>query len=103
MDKLKFCLSLRERGHDTNEIKKIMKAQGFKDSEIQYYLKTSDNIFLKQLTDKNKLKKPNKSLKTIGLFLSLILLISVLLGYTTIGILGLFAIWSILGFSTSRT
>lgn len=106
MNKLDYSTSLREKGFASNDIKKKMKAKGFEESEIQYYLKKSDEIFLNQLIRNNKTSKPkgklNKGIKMIVLALSLILLISAFLGYARIGLLGLFIIWSLVGFSSYR-
>lgn len=83
-----------------------MKEKGFEESEIQYYLKKSDEIFLNQLIRSNKTSKPkgklSKGIKTIVMVLSLILLTSVFLGYARIGLIGLFIIWSLVGFSSFR-
>ena len=49
MNKLDYCISLREKGLDSIEIKKRLKAEGMEESQIQYYFKKSDNIFLNQL------------------------------------------------------
>lgn len=82
-----------------------MEEQGFEDSEIQYYLKKSDEIFLNQSIHYKGLKPKGKSkniLKMIALGFSFMLLVSVLLGYVKIGLLGLFILWSIVGLSTYK-
>lgn len=105
MNKLKYSISLREKGFASNDIKKMMKAKGFEESEIQYYLKRSDEIYLNQLINNKRAQsdgKPNVGLKIIALGLSLILLVSAFLGYIKIGLFGLFIIWSIVGFTSKR-
>jgi len=39
MNKLDYCIALREKGLVSDDIKKKMKENGFEESEIQYYLK----------------------------------------------------------------
>jgi hypothetical protein len=106
MNKLNYSIWLREKGLDSNDIKKKMKEKGFEESEIQYYLKKSDEIFLKQLIRNNKTSKSKgklgKGIKMVVLVLSLLLLISAFLGYARIGLIGLFIIWSLVGFSSFR-
>ena len=105
MNKLKYSISLRVKGFDTNDIKKKMKEKGFEESEIQHYLKKSDEIFLNQLIHNKKSKskgKLNNGIKMIALALSFILLISAFYGYTTIGLLGLFFVWSLVRFGSYR-
>lgn len=82
-----------------------MKEKGFEDSEIQYYLKKSDEIFLNQSINYKGLKPKGKSknvIRTIALALTFLLLLSVLLGYAKIGILGLVILWSMVSFSTYK-
>lgn len=98
-------MSLRAKGLSSGDIKKKMEEQGFEDSEIQYYLKKSDEIFLNQSIHYKGLKPKGKSkniLKMIALGFSFMLLVSVLLGYVKIGLLGLFILWSIVGLSTYK-
>ena len=105
MNKLDYSVSLRAKGLGSADIKKKMVEKGFTDSEIQYYLKKSDEIFLNQSIHYKglKSKRTNKStLKIISLFLTLLLLLSVLLGFVRVGILGLIILWGIVGFVTSR-
>jgi hypothetical protein len=105
MNKLGYCISLREKGLTSNDIKKKMKEKGFKESEIQHYMKKSDEIFLNKLIHNKKSKsngKLNNGIKMIALALSFILLISAFYGYTTIGLLGLFFVWSLVKFSSYR-
>jgi hypothetical protein len=105
MNKLDYSISLREKGLESDEIKKKMKEKGFEESEIQYYFKKSDEIFLdqsihyKRTNSKGNLKK---GVKMIALALSLILLIGVLYGYATIGFVGLFILWCLVGYSSYR-
>ena len=102
MNKLDFSISLREKGLDSGDIRKKMKEKGFEDSEIQYYLKKSDEIFLNQHIQYKtaKFKKSKRGLKTIALVLSLILLTGVFFGYGTIGFIGLFIMWTLVGYSS---
>ncbi|WP_422858240.1 hypothetical protein ACOKFD_12565 [Flagellimonas sp. S174] len=105
MNKLDYCVSLRAKGFDSKDMRKKMKENGFEESEMQYYLKKSDEIFLNQSIHyrglKSKGKKKN-SLKMIGLGLSLILLVGVIFGYVRIGLLGLFIVWSLVGYSSYK-
>ena len=82
-----------------------MQEKGYKDSEISYYLKKSDEIFLNKLIQKKR-RKPGKKrgniIKVIALVFSLLLLIVVLLGYLRIGVLGLIIVWTIVGYSSYR-
>ncbi len=105
MDKLDYSISLREKGLSSDEIKKKMKEKGFDDSEIQHYLKKSDEIFLNQSIHYRRSKsrkKMNNGLKMIILVLSLILLIGVFYGYATMGLLGLFILWSLIRYSSYK-
>jgi hypothetical protein len=105
MNKLDYSISLREKGLVSNDIKQKMKEKGFDESEIQYYFKKSDDFFLNQLINNKKSKskgKPNNSIKMIALTLSLTLLISAFFGYVKIGLLGLFIIWSIVGYGSYK-
>ncbi|WP_282135965.1 hypothetical protein [Seonamhaeicola maritimus] len=105
MNKLDFSISLREKGLASEDIKRKMKENGFEDSEIHYYLKKSDEIFLNQLIEYRRSrsrKNGNNGIKMIILILSLILLIGVFFDYATIGLLGLFIIWSLVGYSSFR-
>lgn len=105
MNKLDFSISLREKGLSSKDIKKEMKERGFDDSEIQYYLKKSDEIFLNQSYryDRYKSKgKNNGKLKMFTLIISLVLLTGVFLGYATIGFIGLFILWSIIGYGSFK-
>ena len=105
MNKLDYCIALREKGLVSDDIKKKMKENGFEESEIQYDLKKSDEIFLNRLIN-NKIPKSKEKLKNgikmIILALSLLLLISAFIGYATIGLLGLFVIWSLVGYSSYK-
>jgi hypothetical protein len=105
MNKLDYSISLREKGLISDAMKEKMKENGFEESEIQYYLKKSDEIFLNNLILNKRSeskRKLNNNMKMILLVLSLILLLSALLGYTKIGLLGLFFIWSVVGYSSYR-
>ena len=105
MNKLDYSVSLRAKGLGSEEIKKIMEEKGFEDSEIQYYLKKSDEIFLNQSIHYKGLKSRGKnknSMKMIALVLSLILLVGVFFGYAKIGLLGLLVVWSLVGYSSYK-
>ncbi|GGG54907.1 hypothetical protein GCM10011414_25950 [Croceivirga lutea] len=103
MNKLDYSVSLRAKGLGSEDIKNKMKEKGFDDSEIQYYLKKSDEIFLKQSINYKGLRPKRKnSMKMIALGLSLILLVSVFFGYAKIGLLGLFIVWSLVGYTSYR-
>jgi len=105
MNKLDYSLSLREKGLSSDEIKKKMKEKGFEESQIEYYLKKSDDIFLNNPISNTKSKRNRKAknrLKTVTLFLSLFLLYFVFFGYARIGLLGLFILWSLLGYSAYK-
>ena len=105
MNKLDYSISLRAKGLGSEDIKKKMEEKGFADSEIQYYLKKSDEIFLNQSIRYKGLKSKgtNKNtLKMISLALTLLLLLSVLFGFVKIGLLGLVILWGIVGFITRR-
>ncbi|WP_299251798.1 hypothetical protein [uncultured Lacinutrix sp.] len=105
MNKLDYSISLRKKGFGSNEIKKRLKEEGLEESQIQYYLKKSDEIFLNQLINNNKSESSGKTvlgIKMIALVLSLLLLFAVFFGYARIGLLGLFVIWSLIGYSSFR-
>ncbi|WP_292891954.1 hypothetical protein [Nonlabens sp.] len=89
MNKLDYSISLREKGFGSNEIKKRLKEEGLEESQIQYYLKKSDEIYLNQLIDNKKFKpstKTKKGIKITSLILSLLLLFSVFFGHVRIGL-----------------
>lgn len=105
MNKLDYCISLREKGLSTADIKIKMQEKGFDESEIQYYLKKSDEIFLDQLLHNKKSKSKgrlNPNIKILIYGLSLSLLVSAFYGHVTIGLLGLFIIWNLIKFGSSR-
>lgn len=105
MNKLDYSISLRAKGLSSEDIKKKMEEKGFADSEIQYYLKKSDEIFLNQSIHYKGLKSKgtNKNaLNMISLAITLLLLFSVFFGFVKIGLLGLVILWSIVGFVTRR-
>lgn len=105
MNKLDFSILLRVKGLDTVDIKKKMKEKEFEDSEIQYYLKRSDEIFLNQSIHYKGLKSKGKNkngIKMIALALILVLLVGVFFGFATIGLVGLFIIWSLVRSSSYR-
>lgn len=105
MNKLDYSISLREKGLSSEDIKRKMKEKGFKDSEIQYYFKRSDEIFLDQSINYRRSKSRKKysnPIKMIALALSLILLFGVFFGYAKIGLLGLLLVWTLVGYSSYR-
>ena len=71
-----------------------MKANGFDETDIKFYLKKSDEIYINQLLNNkspSKLKKKsNRFFKTAVLIISLLLLVAVFYGYARIGLIGLF-------------
>ena len=93
MNKLNFSVSLREKGLSKNEITQEMKAKGFDEADIEFYLKKSDEIYINQLLNNkspSKLKKKsNRFFKTAVLIISLLLLVAVFYGYARIGLIGL--------------
>jgi len=103
INKIDYCVSLRERGVASNEIKKMLKNQGLDPSQIQYYIKKSDDIFLDRLIKNKNSRDEGKTknrIKTTILILSLLLLLSVFLGYMQMGLIGLFIVWSLIGYSS---
>ncbi|MGV6831241.1 MAG: hypothetical protein ACWA5P_06730 [bacterium] len=105
MNKLTYCISLREKGLDSKQIKEELNIKGYSQKEIDYYLRKSDDIFLNN-TIKSKKGTPqtgNKhSLKMLVLILSLILLVLVFYGYLEIGLLGIFILWSAIGYGAFK-
>ncbi|WP_299129542.1 hypothetical protein [uncultured Winogradskyella sp.] len=103
MNKLDYCVSLRKKGLSKTEIIKEIKAHNFDQSDIEFYLKKSDEIYLNQLlnskTSHHK-KKPNRIFKTIVLIISFLLLIAVFYGYASIGLIGLFIFWSLVKYGS---
>jgi len=79
-----------------------MKANGFDETDIKFYLKKSDEIYINQLLNNkspSKLKKKsNRLFKTAVLIISLLLLVAVFYGYARIGLIGLFVFWSLVKF-----
>lgn len=105
MNGLDYSISLREKGLTSNQIKDKMRAKGFEESQIQFYLKKSDEIHLDNLIQNRKPKSAKKiknGLKMAALLFSFFLLYLVFFGYATIGLLGLFFIWSIIGYGSYR-
>lgn len=102
-NKLDYSISLRNEGLSTNEITSKLLENGFSESQIEYYLKRSDEIFLsKSIHYKSqKSKKTSKrGLKTLVLILSLVLLSLVFFGYYGIGLLGLILFWTLIRYSS---
>ena len=105
MNKLDFCVSLREKGLDKNEMVKEMAKNGFDQSEIDFFLKKSDEIYLNQLLNNKQsggLTKSSRTVKSIVLLISLVLLAGVFFGYASIGLIGLFVFWSLVKFGSYR-
>lgn len=95
MNKLDYGVSLRAKGLSRDEIIKEMDLNGFDASEVKYYLKKSDEVYISQLLankESRNLTKTNKALKSIVLIISLLLLIGVFLGYVSLGLIGLFVL-----------
>jgi len=105
VNKLDFSIALREKGLGKNEMIKEMKKSGFNQSEINFYLKKSDEIYLNQLLNNKQSGQSTKSsqtFKSIILLISLDLLAAVFLGYASIGLIGLFVFWSLIKFGSFR-
>ena len=105
VNKLDYSLSLREKSLSKEKIIKEMKSNGFDETEIRYYLKRSDELYLDKLLNNKQSKPKGKSssiFKTIVLLISLLLLFAVFYGYATIGLIGLFLFWSLVKFGTSK-
>ena len=105
MTKLDYSLSLRAKGLGSKEISQLMKEKGFDDSEIEYYLKKSDDIFMSQslqFKGRKPKRKSKNALKLITLILSLLLLTLVFFGYARLGLIGLFIVWSLIGYSSYK-
>jgi len=103
MNKLDYSVSLRAKGLVTEEIKEKMKEKGFDDSEVEYYLKKSDEVILNRLVTPKKSNSGGmikNTVKMVVLILSLGLLLLVLLGYARIGLLGLFLVLVLIGYSS---
>ncbi|OIQ30952.1 MAG: hypothetical protein BM564_01710 [Bacteroidetes bacterium MedPE-SWsnd-G2] len=103
MNKLDYSVSLRAKGLSKADIITEMTAQGFDDSEIKYYLKKSDEIYLNQLlnTKPSKTQKTSiRGVKTFVLIAGLLLLIAAFYGYIGIGLLGLCLCWSLIKFGS---
>jgi hypothetical protein len=105
VNKLDFSLSLRAKGLSKKEIIEQMDANGFDGTEIKYYLKKSDEIYLNQLLNNkqsNESTKSNRTFKSLALIVSLILLVGVFYGYASLGIIGLFILWDLLKYGSYR-
>lgn len=105
MNKLDFSISLREKDLGKNAMINEMEENGFDQSEIDFYLKKSDEIYLNQLLNNKQSTKPTKSsrtFKSITLLISLVLLAGVFFGYASIGLIGLFIFWSLVKFGSYR-
>ncbi|WP_040252056.1 hypothetical protein [Psychroserpens mesophilus] len=105
MNNLDYSISLRVKGFSKNEIKKELYDKGLNETQVDYYLKKSDEIFLNQTLQSKKYnsdRKTKNGFKIIILLLSLLLLSFVFLGYARIGLLGLFVFWSLIGYSSFR-
>ncbi len=105
MNKLDFSISLREKGLGKNEMIREMEKNGFDQGEMDFYLKKSDEIYLNQLLNNKQSvgsEKSSRTIKSIALFLSLVLLVGVLLGNVSVGLIGLFVLWSLVKFGLYR-
>ncbi|WP_073085604.1 hypothetical protein [Winogradskyella jejuensis] len=105
MNKLDFSVSLRAKGLSKDEMIKEMNVNGFDASEIKYYLKKSDEVYINQLLankESRNLTKTNRTFKSVVLVISLLLLVSVFFGYASIGLIGLFILWSLVKFGSYR-
>lgn len=105
MNNLDYSIFLRTKGFSKSEIKEKLFEKGLNEKQVEYYLKKSDEVFLNQ-TLVNKRYKPDgktkSSLKIVVLLLSLFLLVIVFFGYARLGLIWLFILWSIIGYSSFR-
>ncbi|RAJ11748.1 hypothetical protein LY08_02711 [Olleya aquimaris] len=105
MNNLDYSISLRVKGFSKNEIKMKLFEKGLDETQIDYYLKKSDEIFLNRTLESKRYnpdRKTKSGFKIIILLLSLLLLSFVFFGYARIGLLGLFIFWSLIGYSSFR-
>ena len=105
MNKLEYSISLRAKGLSKNEMIIDMQNNGFEDSEIDYYTKRSDEVYLNQLLSNKQTRKTqqySRTFKSIVLLISFILLLFVFFDYARIGILGLFIFWSLVKFGSYK-
>lgn len=105
MNKLDFSISLREKGLDKNEMINEMQLNGFEPSEVEFYLKKSDDIYLNQLLNNKqsrRLTKSSRTFRSITLLISLVFLLGVFFGHVSIGLIGLFVFWSLVKFGSYR-
>jgi len=103
MNKLDYSISLRAKKLSRTEIIEEMNKNGFDESEISYYLKKSDDIYLNQLLNNKQSKSISKSsrvFKTVVLIITLLLLLAVFYGYARIGLVGLFIFWGLVKFGS---
>ncbi|OUS12889.1 hypothetical protein A9Q93_09815 [Nonlabens dokdonensis] len=105
MSQLNDIVSLRKKGLSSSEIRQKLEEDGVEESQIQYYLKKSDELFFNQMTSpkKNETASTNntsKVLKIITLILCLLLLVSIFFGYVTTGLLGLLVIYILIRYSS---
>lgn len=105
MNNLDYSISLRSKGLSKNEIKNKLFEKGLDETQIDFYLKKSDEIFLNQTLENKKYdnnKKSKSGLKIFILLLSLFLLFLVFFGYAKLGLIWLFILWSLIGYSSFR-
>ena len=105
MSLLNDIVLLRKKGLSSSEIRTKLEEDGVEESQIQYYLKKSDELFFNQMTRPKKTEtastnNTNKVLKIITLILCLLLLVSIFFGYITTGLLGLLIIWILIRYSS---
>lgn len=82
-----------------------MSKNGFNESEISYYLKKSDEIYLNKILNNKQSKSSTTSsrvFKTVVLIITLLLLLAVFYGYASIGLIGLFIFWSLVKFGSYK-
>ena len=102
-DKLDWSISLRLEGLTSSEIKEKMKENNFSDSQIEYYLKKSDEIFLSEsirYRSRKSKKRSKRGIKMFTLVACLGLLALVFYGYYGIGLLGLLFLWTLIRYSS---
>ena len=94
---LEYCISLRDKGYTSEQLKLILTEKGLSNSDVAILLKESDNIYLYLLIDKyskTRKKKSGIALKTVVLFVSLFFLMTIFFGHARIGIIFLILFWA---------
>ena len=99
-ENLKYCLSLRKGGINSNQIRLLLTEKELTDAELEYLLKKSDLIHIEQLiaikNEKAELVKPRLFFKTIILFVSLFFLQTILFNNVRVNIVLLVLFWGVL-------